>query len=192
MTRTFSLSVLVLLALASAVGVGASAAAPGTAHDGITDQRAGTATGPAANGSGEGGTATGPGANATAGAANATGNATANATRSKGPFAFRTGNVTDCGLTCRQLNVTLTNTGNETLENVSVQSTVLANRSVIVRRQADVGTLAPNESATRTVRVQVGFAELSQIQRNGGNITIRTNVTSAQHNQTFVTRRTVL
>jgi len=109
-----------------------------------------------------------------------------------GPFTLTTEDVSICGLTCREVTVTLSNQRNETLRNITVESDITADGEVIAQRQTEVERLRPNESVTRTVRVTVGFGELQQIRRNDGTITIETQVASDRYNQTFTSERTVV
>ena len=110
----------------------------------------------------------------------------------KGPFAFTVERVVPCGLTCRNVTVGLENRGNQTLRNVTVESNVTVGDEVLVRRTAQIDQLAPNESVNRSVRVEVGFAEVQQIRANDGTVTIRTRVTSERYDETFALERSVI
>ena len=133
--------------------------------------------------------ATGP-AVAQQGTGTPTGTAGANA--SSGPFRLTVANISSCGTTCRLVTANITNSGNTAARNVTVNTTVSAGDTVIARRHARVGRLGPNETASRTIRITVSYGDVSAIQNNGGNITVRSVVTSDRHRQTFVTNRSVL
>ena len=168
---------LALLVVGSLGGVGLAAASHASAADATVHRSSAPPNAGSSNG-GQVGTGT---PNGTAGA-NTTG----------GPFDLSVENITSCGETCRVITATLTNQGNDTAENVTVTSTVLAGDTVITERRTQVDNLSPNETVTRTIRVSVSLDDVRAIQQNDGRITIRTVVTSEQHNETFVANRTVL
>lgn len=113
-------------------------------------------------------------------------------TQTKGPFTLTSEEVSICGLTCREVTVTLSNQGNETLTNVTVESEILANDEVIVQRQMENDRLHPNKSVTRTIQVNVGPDALQQIRQGNGMITVQTQVNSDRHNETFISQRPVV
>lgn len=113
-------------------------------------------------------------------------------TQTEGPFTLASEDVSICGLTCREVTVTLSNQGNETVTNVTVESEILANDEVIVQRQMENGRLRPNESVTRTIQVNVGLDALQQIRQGNGMITVQTQVNSDRYNETFTARRPVI
>lgn len=117
---------------------------------------------------------------------------TAPNTQTKGPFTLTVEDVSICGLTCREVTVSLSNARNDSLSNITVESEILANDEVIVQRQMELDSLRPNESVTRTVQVNVGFDALQEIRQGDGMITIQTQVTSNDHSETFVANRTVV
>jgi FlaG/FlaF family flagellin (archaellin) len=107
------------------------------------------------------------------------------------PFDIQTGNVVVCGLTCREVEVTLTNQHNETLSNITVESDITTGEQLIAQREAQIESLEPNESVSRTIQARVGLGTLSQIRQNNGRITIETQVASDRYNETFVRQRQV-
>lgn len=108
------------------------------------------------------------------------------------PFALRVTEVTNCGLTCREVTVTLTNEAEHPVRDVAVRSELLAGDQLLVERSLQVGRLYTGETVSRTVRLTVGFSEISAIQANGGYVTVETTVSSAAYEETFTTRRKVL
>ena len=171
-TRSILSVGLALLIVGSIGGVGI-AAATGASTAGTQVHRASASANVAGSNWAQTGTATG-----------------ANGTR--GPFQVTVRNITSCGPTCREVTATLTNEGNRTARNVTAVTTILAGDTVLDQRRAQVGRLAPNETVTRTVRIDVTPEDIRAIQANQGQITIRTVVTSEQYNETFVSQRQVL
>jgi len=100
-------------------------------------------------------------------------------------------NVSDCGGRCRQVTANLTNVGNETLTNVTAETQVLADGSVLWTRTHDFGTLSANESANRTVRIELGLGDVLIVAGNDGWVTIETTVSWDGGNATFDERRRV-
>lgn len=115
-----------------------------------------------------------------------------NATARSEPFDLRQQNVTRCGMTCRVVTVTLTNTGNDTAKNISVESRIFAGDSHIETRQATIRRLRPNETVMRTIRIDAGLRDVMRIKGNDGRVTIRSTIESDDHNMTKTSRRKVL
>ena len=100
-------------------------------------------------------------------------------------------NVSECGVTCRDVTVTAVNTGNTTARNVTVETQLEAGDTVVWRGSESVSELEPNESATGTKRVRLGLSEVTQLRQNDGYVTANTTVTWDGGNETFTNRRKV-
>jgi hypothetical protein len=92
------------------------------------------------------------------------------------PFTLDVEKLDDCGNTCRDVTVSLTNNGGNPRENVSVTTNVYAGQDSVWQGEASVGTLASDESTRRTEHVDVGYVGGAKIERNGGTVTIETVV----------------
>lgn len=191
------------VALASAVLAGSPLASPGGGADEPTTRSPTTAEG--ASGAVEtdaeltsttGTTATPPGTTEASTRAPTTTttvpptDATPNATEPR-PFELQVTAVEECGLTCRDVTLTLTNAGEEPATDVVVQSTVFAGSRRLVEGSRRVGRLAPGETVDRTVRVDLDLDDVAAIERNGGYVTIRTAIESVRYRETFTSRERV-
>ena len=116
--------------------------------------------------------------------------ATATTTMSS-EYAFTIESIEECGSTCRDVTARLTNSGDETREEVRVATAMLADGEVLWSGNESVGTLAPGESHVSTERVNVGFTGGMQISANDGYVTIVTVVHSASGKTRFAERRKV-
>lgn len=92
------------------------------------------------------------------------------------PFTIDVEKIENCGKTCRDVTVSLTNNGGNPRENVSVTTTVYAGQDSVWRGEASIGTLGSDESTRRTERVDVGYVGGARIERNDGTVTIETVV----------------
>lgn len=99
--------------------------------------------------------------------------------------------VGDCGDRCRTVTANLTNTGNETAENVTTVTRIYTGNTQIWERTDDVGELSANESVERTTDISIGYLDSYRIIKNDGEITINTTVYWDGGNETFTERRTV-
>jgi hypothetical protein len=185
--RTIVVGCLLALVL---VGALALATAPETAPDGDATTAPGTRseTGPTASP-----TATRPSrptgtAVATTRPAPATSVRTATSvpdspTETPQPFEFEIVRTEECGATCRDVTVELTNTRTTTVDDVAVATRVFAGNETTERRliwtgREAVGTMAGGETVTSTRRVELGFGGALAVRNNGGWITIVTVVRS--------------
>ncbi|SFR35624.1 hypothetical protein [Halogeometricum limi] len=107
-------------------------------------------------------------------------------------FDFSVGNVTNCGLTCRDVTVTAVNTGDEAAANVTVATWLLAGDTVVWNGTETVDSLDANESVTVTKRVQVGFFDALAVMRNDGYVTANTTVSWDAGEEAFSERRKVM
>jgi hypothetical protein len=122
--------------------------------------------------------------------ASASDDATANRTDGR-QFEFSIRTVSTCGLTCRDVTVSATNTGNATATNVTVETRLEAGETVVWRGNESVERLEPNESATATKRVRFGVFDAIQVRQNDGYVTANTTVTWDGGRETFDVRRKV-
>lgn len=99
--------------------------------------------------------------------------------------------VGSCGERCRTVTANLTNTGNDTAENVTTVTTIETGATEIWDREDEVGTLSANESVERTTDVNIGYLDAYRIVQNDGEITINTTVYWDGGNETFIENRTV-
>lgn len=119
------------------------------------------------------------------------GSSTPGATTQTPPFTLTVDEVTECGQTCRDVTVTLTNTQDEPASGVVVYTRIFAGQDntdtddLIWETREDVGDLEAGGSNTRTMRVELSLSEGMQIQNADGWITILTTVESADERVTF-------
>jgi len=113
-------------------------------------------------------------------------------------FSFTVGEIENCGLTCRDVTATVTNTGNGTASNVTVSTRLFAGENttdpeaLIWEDSEDVGTLDGGESYTTTEQLSLSLQEASQVRQTDGWITIQTTVESEERTVTFQRSRQVL
>ena len=112
-------------------------------------------------------------------------------TDSSAPYRFAIVNVEKCGDTCRDVTATLTNTGQETRQNVRVTTEVYADGDLLWTGNETVGTLEPDESHTSTKRVKLSYWDGIKIKNNDGYVTIVTVVRSDSGTVRFEERRKV-
>ena len=112
------------------------------------------------------------------------------------PYDFDVLRTENCGNTCRDVTVRLTNNRNVSANDVVVTTRIYAgnttgdNARVWVGRR-EVGTLEPGGSTTATERVSLSYFEALSIRQKGGWITIVTIVESEEVTRTFEERRKV-
>ncbi|MCU4802584.1 hypothetical protein OB920_19650 [Halobacteria archaeon HArc-gm2] len=92
------------------------------------------------------------------------------------PFTLDVQKIENCGKTCRDVTVSLTNNGGNPRENISVTTTVYAGQDSVWQGEASIGTLASDESTRRTEQIDVGYVGGAKIERNDGTVTIETVV----------------
>lgn len=112
-------------------------------------------------------------------------------TDSSAPYRFAIVNVEECGDTCRDVTATLTNTGQETRQNVRVTTEVYADGDLLWTGNETVGTLEPDEAHTSTKRVKLSYWDGIKIKNNDGYVTIVTVVRSDTGTVRFEERRKV-
>ncbi|QIO21746.1 hypothetical protein [Haloarcula sp. JP-L23] len=107
------------------------------------------------------------------------------------PFTIDVRNIETCGNTCRDVTVKITNNGGNPRENISVTTTIYTGNSSVWEGEESVGTLGPDESSTKTKRIDVGFVGGGKIKQNDGKILIETVVHWDGGSATFSERRDV-
>lgn len=107
------------------------------------------------------------------------------------PFTIDTKQIEQCGNTCRDVTVSLTNNGDHTREGITVTTRMYAADDRIWRGEKSVGTLGSDESTTRTARVKIGFVDAAKVKQNGGTVTIETVVRWQGGSETFREQRQV-
>ena len=113
------------------------------------------------------------------------------------PYTFDVKRISNCGRTCRDVTVELTNNRETTAQNVVVETHIFAGNSTdagarVWKGNENVGQMGPGTTTTATKRVTLGFGAALSIQRNDGWITIETTVRSADVTRTFTERRDVI
>ncbi|MFC6826640.1 hypothetical protein [Halopelagius fulvigenes] len=109
-------------------------------------------------------------------------------------FDFQIRNVERCGLTCRDVTVTATNTKNTTARNVTFVTKMYAGGNgdnLVWRGNETFRKVEPGETKRVTKRVNLGLFEAAQVRQNGGFVTAKTNVTWDSGNESFSERRKV-
>lgn len=112
------------------------------------------------------------------------------------PFTFVIDQIEDCGTTCRDVTVTLTNEQNQTDEDVTVYTRIYAGNTTdddarIWEGKEAVGTMDAGASVTRTQRVSLSYSDAYSVQQNDGWITVVTTVQSNNETLTFTEHRDV-
>lgn len=113
------------------------------------------------------------------------------------PFAFTVDDIEECGSTCRDVTVTLSNEQDESATGVTVYTRIYAGQDstaeedLLWEGQEAVGTLGPDESTTQTERVELSFSEALAVQQNDGWITVLTTVETDEQTVTFTDNRQV-
>jgi hypothetical protein len=186
------------LALTSGVGPfdagpperGVTTAAP--APDGDSDE-----PGSSGDSDGSDGSASGSGADGGGDGSNGGSDGEASAdTPAPPPYGFDVVRTENCGNTCRDVTVRLTNNRNATANDVVVTTRIYAGNSTgedarVWEGRRDVGTLEPEGSTTATERVSLSYFEALTVKQRGGWITIVTTVESEEITRTFEERRQV-
>jgi len=101
-----------------------------------------------------------------------------------------------CGNTCRDVTVRLTNNRNETATDLTVRTSIYAGNTTgegarVWEGRNEVGTLEAGASTTATARVSLSYFEAIDVKRKGGWVTIVTTVESADVTRSFHERRKV-
>lgn len=125
-----------------------------------------------------------------------TGTGTGTGTEQVPPFSFVITEITECGDTCRDVTVDLTNNQADAATDVSVYTRVFAGNSTaesdkIWEGREVIGRMAAGETVTSTRRVELSFQEAIAVRNNDGWITIVTTVESNEVTITFVSEEQV-
>lgn len=107
-------------------------------------------------------------------------------------LAFEIDGIEECGLTCRNVTATLSNVGDGTARNVTVNTTLYADDRPVWNASRNVGRIGANESYTATERVTVDVDEAQAIQENEGYATVVVEVTFDEGRARFERRREVV
>lgn len=118
------------------------------------------------------------------------------ATPVRQPFAVTIDRVEECGRTCRDVTVSLTNRQSDAASGVTVYTRVFVGNStdeddVVWRGTEDVGGLAAGETHTATRRVELSYSEAYEVRQADGWITVQTTVQTDERTITFTERRDV-
>jgi hypothetical protein len=100
--------------------------------------------------------------------------------------------VRTCGDRCRRVTANVTNTGTETLRNVTAETRIYAGDGRFWSRHHRFGNRSANASAERTARIELSLGELFRVVRNDGRVPIETTVRWTGGTATFTERRRVL
>lgn len=122
--------------------------------------------------------------------------ATSTATPTTQPFAVVIEQVEECGETCRDVTVSLTNRQSDAASDVTVYTRVFAGNStddgdVVWRGTEAVGSLGAGETHTTTKRVELSYSEALAVERADGWVTVQTTIETADRTVTFSERRNV-
>lgn len=107
------------------------------------------------------------------------------------PFTIDTKWIEQCGNTCRDVTVSLTNNGDHTRKGITVTTKMSSDGERIWTGEKVIGTLGSDEATTRTARVQIGFVDAAKVKQNGGTVTIETVVRWNNGSKTFREQRQV-
>ncbi|WP_436931563.1 hypothetical protein [Halosimplex halobium] len=100
--------------------------------------------------------------------------------------------VRTCGDRCRRVTANVTNTGTETIRNVTAETRIYAGDGRIWTRDHRFGNRSANASAERTARTELSLGERFRVVRNDGRVRIETTVRWTGGTATFTERRHVL
>lgn len=107
-------------------------------------------------------------------------------------FDFQIQKVERCGLTCRDVTVTATNTQDTTARNVEFVTKMYAgDGDAVWTGNETFERVEPGETKTVTKRVNFGLLDAAEVRQNGGFVTAETNVTWDSGNESFTERRKV-
>lgn len=112
------------------------------------------------------------------------------------PFAIQVAAVEECGRTCRDVTLRVTNRRDAAATGVTVIARMFAGKRAddgdkLWEGSADLGTLTAGETATVTRRIQLGFVDAGKVKNNDGWVTVRTEVTGDEAGATFVVEKQV-
>lgn len=111
-------------------------------------------------------------------------------------FRMQVRSVEECGTTCRDVTLALTNVGSAAASGVTVRTELFAGNGTdegdrIWTGSEDVGSLAAGETYTATKRVTLSMSEGLAVQQADGWVTVRTTIRTDDGSVTFVDRRDV-
>lgn len=112
------------------------------------------------------------------------------------PFTFTIDRIENCGTTCRDVTVTLTNEQSTSASDVTVYTRIYAGNTTdedarVWQGKEAVGSMPASGSVTRTQRVSLTYGEAFSVRQQDGWITVVTTVQSANETVTFRERRDV-
>ncbi len=111
-------------------------------------------------------------------------------------FTLKITDISECGTTCRDVSVALSNEMEEDATNVTVYTWIYAGQGTdgdqVWSNSRDVGTLSAGDTLESTDRVDVGLGGGNAIRSEDGWITIETTVESDQETVTFVREEQVM
>lgn len=107
------------------------------------------------------------------------------------PFLLTIDNVEECGMTCRDVTVTLHNNQNETATGTTVFTRIFAGQDntdtddIVWEGKEESGTVEAGTSHTTTKRVELSLGDARKIDRENGWVTILTTVQTDERTVTF-------
>lgn len=112
------------------------------------------------------------------------------------PFGIRIVSVEECGDTCRDVTIRVTNRLNESAGGVGIVSRIFAGKrgddgDELWEGEAGLGTIGASSSVTVEKRVKLGYFDAAKVKNNDGWITVRTTVTSDDAEATYVEEKNV-
>lgn len=119
------------------------------------------------------------------------GHSEADVSAESAPFSFTVEEVTECGMTCRDVTATLHNNQNETATGVTVFTRIFAREDntdmndLVWEGTVEVGTLASGDGHTSTQRIELSIRDARKVDRHDGWITILTAVQTDERTVTF-------
>jgi hypothetical protein len=117
------------------------------------------------------------------------------ATPEPAPFDVSIVNIEECGETCRDVTVDLTNQQDTDATGVTVYTRIFAGNGTdgdqVWSGEESVGTLAAGETHTGTKRVELGLSDALAVDNADGWITIQTTIETDDQTVTFTERRQV-
>ncbi len=105
-------------------------------------------------------------------------------------FVLQSGEPTSCGLTCRQLNATITNTGFDTAHNVCITIALHNSRNEVINLNGDafirrcIGDLAGGEAETESISVNADCGAFAT-KCIGETLTLQTQISSDEKTAQF-------
>lgn len=111
-------------------------------------------------------------------------------------YYFEVTEMEECGQTCRDVTVELTNNRDEQANEVVVYVKMFAGNSTdsddrVWQGKEEVGTMEARDTVSATKQVELSYSDGYETQQNGGWVTIRTTVRSEDVTLTFTERRQV-